>query len=199
MNLLLERLLSKPIYKYDDPRPLERINDKFLTLQQNIFDKLNLNHLTPSDAYTSADDQMIGHNVYLTWRAVTEHSVEKTLARYETHWGNSCKIYFNKGVDIANAPEVISELFKTAKAENPEATGAIKGSVLSSLPLGNALIVDLFADINFLAGRPEVACKREAIQVQTKSVATSDDYEEIAETDPLGQDFPDPVDYEDIE
>ena len=70
--------------------------------------------------------------------------------------------------------------------------------MLSSLPLGNALIVDLFADINFLAGRPEVACRSEAVQVQTKSVATPD-YEEIAETDPLGQDFPDPVDYEDIE
>jgi hypothetical protein len=51
--------------EYDDIRPLERINDKFLTLQQNIFNKLGLN-LAPSDTYTSENDQEIGHNVYLT-------------------------------------------------------------------------------------------------------------------------------------
>lgn len=170
---------------------IDRINEKFLNLQQSIIDKLHLTGIDPDYTYTSADDVTIGHNIYLTWRAVTECSEEKSLERYDTHWGNSCKIYFNRGVDISQVPEVVAELFKTAKAENPEATGAIKGNVISSIPLANALILDVFEDINFLAGHPEVACKRESVRRNNNVINFNPEVE--AEEAPLNQEFPEPT------
>jgi hypothetical protein len=124
---------------------VDEIKERFLDEQGKIVKWFNLD-ITP-DLYNNGKET-IAKNVDLTWRWANGNE-ENNLRNYNI-WAINTDIYFK--TPIAEAPEEVKEVIKSAKARSTQGIYKETARFVSSNILGIEIINELFGgNINFLA------------------------------------------------
>lgn len=138
-------LADAPIENEFDQKLVDEIKERFLDEQGKIIKWFNLD-ISP-DLYNNGKET-IAKNVDLTWRWANGNE-ENNLRNYNI-WAVNTDIYFK--TPIADAPEEVKEVIKSAKARSTQGIYKETARFVSSNILGIEIINELFGgDINFLA------------------------------------------------